>query len=210
MVVLELKPVIATTASRLVPPARSFSCAQNPSAWYTFDMKEKEVVSSVETLPQNIEVLGRSIEFALLDNSYAICVIRPEAMRDRIAIKQRLTASGLYIAQSTVRDLPEDFATNELYRGLPKPIEEAMAHDMLAGPVEIILVRADNVETKLLDIVGHQTNPSLCNPETIRYIYGDHIPKELRDNLKLYRNAAHRSKGKEEIKKDLDKFKKLL
>jgi nucleoside diphosphate kinase len=73
-----------------------------------------------------------------------------------------------------------------------------------------LLVKGDNVVSKLLNLVGLKTNPALCEEDTIRYIYGDHIPEELGEGLEYFRNATHRPTNTNEAIDDLEKFKDLI
>ena len=96
----------------------------------------------------------------------------------------------------------------EMYKPeeLPKPIAEATKRHFLSGKSEVILVKGDNVFKKLLETVGLKTNPALCDPEAIRYIYGDHVPEELEEGLKYYRNAAHRPSSSKQATDELKSF----
>lgn len=164
-------------------------------------------------LSNAIEVIRNSIEISpALEEGVAICVIKPDAFGSRDMIVKRLEDSGLYIVKRTIKKLPENFVIGEMYKKdkFPKPIQEATARHFLSGESEIILVKGDDVISKLLGVVGLKTDPSLCNTETIRYIYGDHIPEQLEGGLKYYRNAAHRAMNNEERIEDINKFKPLL
>lgn len=177
-----------------------------------FQGRKNEGIES-KNVEEAIETINNSIEISpTLDETLAICVIKPDAFLHREAIVKRLEDSGLYIVQRTPKQLSEEFVINQMYGKdkLPKPLEEAHARHFLSGESEIILVKGDNVVRKLLDTVGLKTNPALCNPDTIRYIYGDHVPEELEQGLKYYRNAAHRPASEVEVKEDLEKFRNIL
>ena len=176
------------------------------------DIKNK-IEGVGESTMEAIETIERSIEISpTLDDNIALCVIKPDAFSNRDLIVKRLQDSGLYIVRRTTRDLSEDFVVNEMYGTdkLPKPIAEATAKHFLSGSSEIVLVRGDNVVNKLLNLVGVKTNPALCEEDTIRYIYGDHVPEELGEGLKYFRNAAHRPTNTNEAVADLKKFKNLI
>lgn len=179
---------------------------------------KKETIGSRENkleainAPEAMETIEKSIEISpTMDERVAICLIKPDAFSHREAIVKRLEESGLFIITRTTKELTEEFVEKEMTdEEARKPIVEATKEHLLSGPSEIILVRGDNVVRKLLDTVGLKTNPALCDPETIRYIYGNHMPKELEEGLKYYRNAAHRPSNNEEVKSDLKKFRDLL
>lgn len=172
------------------------------------ETKESTVspIEAIETIENSFEVSPT------LDDNIAICVIKPDAFIHRGEIVKRLESSGLYIVQRTVKELNEEFVVGKMYGAddLPKPIAEATKRHFLGGPSEIVLVKGDDVVHKLLNLVGLKTNPALCDPETVRFIYGDHIPEELEGGLKYYKNAAHRPTNVREAQEDLDKFRDLL
>ncbi len=178
----------------------------------SFQGEKKEQIESKD-ISEAIETIGNSIEISpTLDETLAICVIKPDAFIHRDEIVKRLEASGLYIVQRTPKQLSEEFVVKKMYGKdkLPKPLEDAHARHFLSGESEIILVKGSDVVKKLLDTVGLKTNPALCSPETIRYIYGDHVPEELTEGLKYYRNAAHRPASEAEVEEDLNKFREIL
>lgn len=165
------------------------------------------------TKAETVELSGSTFEVsATPENNIAICVIKPDAFIKKDDIVKRLEGSGLFVVKRKTLILPEDFVIKEMYGKdkLPGPLEEATKRHFLSGPSEILVVKGDNVVSKLVDLVGLKTNPALCNLDTIRYIYGDHIPEELGGDLKFYRNAAHRPLNEQESKEDLKKFKNLL
>jgi nucleoside diphosphate kinase len=175
--------------------------------------KENDLENASESTLEAIKTIERSIEISpTLDDSIALCVIKPDAFSNRDLIVKRLEESGLYIVRRTIRDLSKNFVINEMYGAdkLPKPVAEATARHFLSGSSEIILVKGDNVVNKLLNLVGLKTNPALCEEDTIRYIYGDHVPEELGEGLKYFRNAAHRPTNTDEAMADLKKFKDLI
>lgn len=171
---------------------------------------------SLEGFPnplEAIEILQNSLEISpTIHDNIAICVIKPDAFVHRDAIVERLKESGLYIVKRTDLVLPENFVVNEMYGGdhLPKQIAEATRRHFLSGPSEIILVKGDNLLAKLLQTVGLKTNPALCDPETVRFMYGDHVPEDLDEGLQYYKNAAHRGTTPAEIEADLQKFRNIL
>jgi nucleoside diphosphate kinase len=120
--------------------------------------------------------------------------------------------SGLYVVSRNTRELTENLVVGGMYNpeGIPTPVLDATKRHLLSGPSEVILVKGDAVINKLLTTVGVKTNPALCTPDSIRYIYGDHVPKELGQGLKYYRNAAHRPRDAAENKSNLETFREIL
>ena len=172
-------------------------------------IEQKEGINPTEA----IQTIESSIEISpIIDTDIALCVIKPDAFQNKDIIIKRLEDSGLYIVKSVTKNLPEKFVIGEMYDPdtLPKPIIEATAKHFSSGPSEIILVKGDNVVQKLLQVIGLKTNPALCEEDTVRYMYGDHVPEELEQGLKYYRNAAHRSSNEAEAVADVKKFKQIL
>jgi nucleoside diphosphate kinase len=166
----------------------------------------------IETL-EAMDSLERSIEISpALRDDMAIFVIKPDAFPFRNAIVERVGESGLSVVSRNVKELTEQFVIGAMYdpKGVPAPVIEATKRHLLSGPSEIVLVKGDDAVRKLLAMVGVKTNPALCDPDSIRYIYGDHVPEELGEGLQYYRNAAHRSRDEAEAKKDLKNFRDIL
>jgi nucleoside diphosphate kinase len=166
----------------------------------------------IETL-EAIESLERSIEISpALRDDMAIFVIKPDAFPFRDAIVERVGESGLSVVSRNVKELTERFVVGAMYdpKEIPAPVIEATKRHMLSGPSEIVLVKGDDAVRKLLAMVGVKTNPALCDPDSIRYIYGNHVPEELGEGLQYYRNAAHRSRDAAEAEKDLKNFGDIL
>ena len=160
-----------------------------------------------------METLEHSVEISpTFSDDLAICVIKPDAFGHRDAIVKRLEESGLYVVSRNTKELTENFVIGGMYdpAGMSKPVADATARHFASGPSEIILVKGDHVVKKLLETVGVKTNPALCDPDTIRYIYGTHVPEELEEGLKYYRNAAHRPRDSAEAQKNLKDFGEIL
>jgi nucleoside diphosphate kinase len=163
-------------------------------------------------IPETTEIQAGSVEVVSTpDERLAVCVIKPDAFQNRKKIIRCLENSGLYIVQHATRELSDRFVVGVMYSPdeFPKPVAEATQRHFAEGPSEVLLVQGDDVVQKLLKAVGMTTAPSECDPETIRYIYGDHIPVELEQGLKYHRNAAHRPKTPEEAMLDKEKFRGL-
>lgn len=168
-------------------------------------MKNREIPSA-ETENESLE---NQIEISPVVGDIAVCIIKPDAFKNREAIVRRLENSGLYIVERKIKQLTDRFVEEAMYdpKGMPEPIAEATQRHFASGPSEVLLVRGGSaVITKLIETVGLKTDPSLCSPETIRYLYGNHVPEELEGGLKYWRNAAHRPRNQAEAQKDLRNF----
>ena len=175
-----------------------------------FSEKNINDKEAIEPLP-TIETLEHSIEVSpVLDGNLAICLIKPDAFLNRNAIVRKLEESGLYIVSRDIKELTEQFVVGGMYSSddMPTPIAEATKRHLLSGPSEVLVVRGDI--NKLLTTVGLKTNPALCDSDSIRYIYGNHVPEELGEGLRYYRNAAHRPRDEKEAEKDLNLFREIL
>ena len=144
-----------------------------------------------------MEILGRSIEVSpTLDGDIAVCLIKPDAYRDRAAIIARLEESGLYVVSRKARKLSEGLI-ERLYasEGVPAPIMDATQKHFASGSSEIVIVKGADAIKRLLTTAGLETNPALCDAASIRHMFGKHVPEELGQGLKYYQNALHRPKN---------------
>ena len=145
------------------------------------------------------------------ETGLAIVVIKPDAFKNKDLIIKKLEDSGLYIAKTISKRLPDNFVVGEMYKDLPHSIEEKTLEHFNEGPSEIILLEGGSDLLKKIEMVtGQSTNPNECNEESIRYIFGEHIGEKTEDGKTYYRNAIHRAKNSGEQKHDLDAFENLL
>lgn len=154
--------------------------------------------------------MENNLEVAPGEGDEAVCVIKSEVYEKRDEIVKRLEGSGLYVVRRSMAELSENFIREQMYPGIPEPIMEATLKHLTGGPCEIVLVKGENVINTLVGGVGAKTPPALCEPDTIRFVYGTHMVEELREGYKYWRNAAHRAKDEVERKDDLEKFKPFL
>ena len=148
----------------------------------------------------------------ILSSNLAICLIKPDAYKYKEEIIRRIEYAGLGIVHKVSRTLSDRFV-EKLYSDVStkEPLLKATMHHFLAGPSEILIVKGGlDILSKLLNTVGLKTNPALCDPESIRFIYGNHIPEELGKGLQYYQNAAHRPTNQEEADRDLNLFKDII
>jgi nucleoside diphosphate kinase len=143
------------------------------------------------------------------EGNIVLFVIKPDAFKSRDNIIKRIEGSGLYIVRKKIIKLPDEFVIGKMYDPdeIPKEIQEETLKHFNEGRSEVVLVKGDaDIIQKVLAETGMKTNPALCEDDTIRYIYGDHVPVELGNGLKYFRNAIHRPKNEGEAKKDLENF----
>lgn len=156
----------------------------------------------------NLERLIKTSDVAVDSKSgLAIVVIKPDAFANRDLIIKRLENSGLYIAKTVTKRLPDNFVIGEMYKDLPKGIEEETLRHFNEGPSELVLLEGgDEVLQKIVSLTGEKTNPAECDEKSIRYLFGDHFGHETADRKSYFRNAVHRAKDNGEKVEDLDKF----
>lgn len=141
----------------------------------------------------------------------AVVVIKPDAYRERDLIFSRLEKAGLKIVRRVEKKLPPDFLHEEMYVGYSDAINDATGDHFASGPCEIILVDGGKeVINKLVEVAGDKTDPAKCEPDTIRYDFGNHKGVEISTGYKYSPNAIHRAKNEEERISDLDKFRQYL
>lgn len=187
----------------------------------------KEIFGPEESVksPENIEknnfgeatkIIQDSLEISeIIDTENgiqeAICMIKPDAFDSRDFIVKKLEESGLYVVKRKATKLTEDFMDKNIITDkFPKSITEAQKKHYLSDNSEIILLKGEDVVRKLLKVIGLNTDPGLCDEDTIRSRFGMHIPVLLDEDLKYFFNAIHRPKDEQERKSDLNKFKPLL
>lgn len=145
------------------------------------------------------------------EKGLAVVVIKPDAFRERDLIVSRLEKTGIKIVRRVEKKLPSDFLREEMYVGYSNDINDATGEHFASGPCEIILVDGGpDVIEKLVEVTGDKTDPSKCEPKTIRHDFGDHKGFETVTGYKYSPNAIHRAKNEEERKRDLDKFRQYL
>lgn len=169
------------------------------------EKNEFEGIKSEEPLINSSDV---AVDYA---SGLAVVVIKPDAFSKRDLIIKKLENSGLYIAKTVQKRLPDNFVIGQMYKDLPKDIEEETLKHFNIGPAEIILLKGgEDMLSKIIDITGEKTNPAECDDESIRYLFGEHVGRETWDGKTYFRNAIHRGKDAGERKEDLDKFEHLL
>ena len=76
--------------------------------------------------------------------------------------------------------------------------------------VWILLFQGEKVVEKLVQAIGRKTSPSDCETNTVRRVYGNHVPIPLEEGLFYYENAAHRPMNLSEAEKDFTLFAELF
>lgn len=140
-------------------------------------------------------------------NGLAVVVIKPDAFVNKGLILKKLENSGLYVVKTVTKKLPDNFVIGEMYKDLPKGIEEETLRHFNEGASELVLLEGgSDILQKIILITGEKTNPAECDEKSIRYLFGDHFGHKTADDGVYFRNAIHRAKDKKEKTEDLDKF----
>lgn len=156
----------------------------------------------------NLEQLIKTSDVAIdAKSGLAVVVIKPDAFANRDLIIKKLESSGLYIAKTVTKRLPDNFVIGEMYKGLTKGLEEETLRHFNESPSELILLEGGpDILQKIIATTGERTNPAEFDEKSIRYLFGDHLGHEIADGKYYFRNAIHRAKDKREKSEDLDKF----
>ena len=135
-------------------------------------------------------------------------IIKPEGMQFRGVIRSRVVESGLVVRRSVVARLSE-FHVAALYPDLSPDLRRATANFVLSGDCEICEVVGENAVRRLLEVVGHATDPNECSPGTLRKEFGCKVPECVGSAI-YFRNAIHRPKDSEEAQRDCSLLASLL
>ena len=110
------------------------------------------------------------------ESGLAVVVVKPDAFANRSKIVKRLEGSGLYVVTEVEKKLPLDFVIGTMYKGLPEDIETETAKHFSIGPSDLILLRGGpDILEKIVSITGKETEPTKCDEESIRYLFGEHF-----------------------------------
>lgn len=121
-------------------------------------------------------------------------MIKPEAMESRDEIRELIGRHLAITAMKTLR-LPRQ-AIRELYADLDGDLWTA-TDSALRNPVELGVVEGEDAIEVMLELAGSETDPSKCDPNSIRFKYGTHLPTMINDTP-YYPNAIHRPKSSAE------------
>lgn len=170
---------------------------ENQERGESFNEEERNLKGAMEVSP-------------IIGENEVICVIKPDAFPMRDVIVRRLKEMGLTVVTRKDQQLTEPFIDkNMIAPEWSEEVREATKRYFMEGPSEFLVVRGGDkgdVIEKLIAATGGETNPLLCERDTIRFIYGDVQPEKLPGGRRYYRNAVHRPKNEEEAEEDKKKF----
>lgn len=127
----------------------------------------------------------------------AFCIIKPEAFPLRDEIWARIVSTELHVVRRCVLTLNEDQAVG-FYRSLPENRRLPAVRSLSGGPVEVGVLAGDNAVARVLRLCGTRSDPSECEPGTIRRDFG--TGWDLSDpSVPVLRNAIHRCKTSAQV-----------
>ncbi len=133
--------------------------------------------------------------------SESVYIIKPEGLPFRKEIHTILRQSflipvrGEFFFTDEILDVLYDNVTFNARRGIYRMMEGERG--------EIGIVRGNNALQRLVIVSGKETNPILCEENTIRRIFGWSNRILLAEGYYFYGNVIHRPKNPQELKRDL-------
>ena len=118
-----------------------------------------------------------------------------------------LSSCGLSIVSTKILLCPE-FLLKALYPSITEELWLLTLKYMTNGQSEMGLVEGEAAIQQMLIISGAFTEPSLCDPSSIRGRYGIREPERIGTAV-YYRNAFHRSYDQAEANRDINLYAKL-
>lgn len=134
-------------------------------------------------------------------------IIKPEGIKNTELIKKIIKKNGLRIIDSKRAVLTPEII-KFIYPDIETDLLEAHFKFMSKEISEVGVIVGLNAIAKLVEISGKDTNPNLCALGTIRNRFGEKLGYKV-GNALYYKNVFHRSKNKQEAKKEVDLFDKI-
>jgi hypothetical protein len=97
-----------------------------------------------------------------------------------------------------------------MYPDLSPELEEATMKHYNEGPSGILMLQGgEDILQKIISLTGENLKPTDNKNETLRHMFGEHFSRKIGDNVEYFRNAVHRPKTEEELKKILEEVRQL-
>ena len=138
----------------------------------------------------------------------SLYVIKPEAMLVRDRIRNLIFRAGLKILRTAELVVPGTML-DLLYTDLTSDLRTATQMFMGRAACEIGEVEGEDAVNRLLVVCGHFTDPSKCDAQSIRGLFGIRQAERVGSAV-YFKNAIHRPKTHAEAKRDLLLFLPLL
>lgn len=133
--------------------------------------------------------------------------IKPHGLVFLEEVRAMIEGGGLIISERKRLVMPH-WALEIIYSDLPERYRGAVFQPFVGAFVEAGLVVGESAISNLLQIAGAEIDPVDCSPESIRFKFGEREPFMI-DGVRCYRNIIHRSRDREEAKKDVEVFRML-
>ena len=128
------------------------------------------------------------------------CIIKPDALTAAGDIVRMLEEAGIRLLER--RDMTYTPAlVHELYDHMPEDARDAIAESLAGKQGIALLLEARSIDA-VLDIAGHESDPSRCTPGTIRARYGKHRSPVRMGSWPWWENALHRPVDMREALRD--------
>ena len=134
-------------------------------------------------------------------------IIKPEGLKNAIAIKNIILKNGLKVITSKETILAPDII-KFIYPDLRDDMLNAHLKYLCNNISEVGIIEGLNAINKLVEISGKDTNPNLCASGTIRNLFGMKLGCKIGNTL-YYKNAFHRSRNKDEAEIEVDLFDRI-
>lgn len=141
-------------------------------------------------------------EGCTLETSFYI--IKPHGLVFLKEVRAMIEDGGLIISEAKRVVVPR-WALEVIYSDLPERYRDSVFKPFVNTFVEAGLVVGKDAVNTLLQITGTEIDPVDCAPESIRFKFGARKPLMI-NNVKYYENIIHRSRNREEAKKDTKVF----
>ncbi len=132
------------------------------------------------------------------------CIIKPEAVGIEADIIRVLIERGISVCMLRPITYTRSLI-DELYDHMPEDARNAIA-DMLVGKEGIALLLEVASLSILLDIMGRESDPARCAPDSIRGLYGLRAGPVQVGSWPWWENAIHRPVDQREAERDLSRI----
>ena len=145
-----------------------------------------------------------------LEKGLGVVVIKPEALQHKNQIIDFLRGHGLSMVSCREVKLPERFISEVMYPDLSPEFKEATMKHYNEGLSGILILQGgEDVLQKIVSLTGENLKPDDNKDGTLRNMFGEHFSRKIADGAEYFRNAVHRPKTEEELKKFLAEVKHL-
>lgn len=140
-----------------------------------------------------------------------VCLIKPEAMRQRLSISAILADDGFTLERATQIKISDQSEAARIAREMYPDASPAVIHitatRLISGPMVALLLSRENAIERLRILAGEATDPSQCAETSLRGRFGRKEPiRILADGTHFFANGVHRPKDAAEAARDIALF----